>query len=110
MNIKLDINDRAFSAIKNLEKKVELRVNTGKRDYSLIQIGDIIEFENSTNDNIKCLVKKNNWYQTAEELLMMEGTKYTLSSTNDAATGVKSINSYKGYKNGIEKMVYMLFT
>ena len=103
MNIKLDINDRAFFAIKNLEKKVELRVNTGKRDYSLIQIGDIIEFENSTKDNIKCLVKKNIWYKTAEELLVMEGTKYTLSSTNDVALGVKSINSYKGYKNGIEE-------
>ena len=42
-------------------------------------------------------------YNTIEELLTMEGTRYTLSSTNDFNDGVKSINSIKGYKDAIKR-------
>ncbi len=44
-----------------------------------------------------------NHYNTVEELLVMEGTRYTLSSTNDFNEGVKSINSLDGYKEAINK-------
>lgn len=33
---------------------------------------------------------------------MLEGTRYTLSSTNDYEEGIKSINSINGYKAAIE--------
>lgn len=44
-----------------------------------------------------------NHYNTVEELLVMEGTRYTLSSTNDFNERVKSINSLDGYKEAINK-------
>ena len=48
-------------------------------------------------------VKQINWYKTIEELLIVEGTKYTLSSTDDFDEGVKSINSFEGYTEGMKK-------
>lgn len=103
--INLDINDRAFNAIKNGTKKIEIRANkiNSSTDYSKFKKDDFIEFSNSFNEKIICKVLKNNWYKTIEQLLTSEGTKYTLSSTNDFDEGVKSINSIKGYKEGIEK-------
>ena len=32
----------------------------------------------------------------------MEGTRYTLSSTNDFSEGIKSINSLDGYEESIK--------
>ena len=48
MIIKLDINDRAAFAIKNNQKRVEIRANDNKYDYSKLNSNDIIEF-NSNN-------------------------------------------------------------
>jgi ASC-1-like (ASCH) protein len=50
-----------------------------------------------------CLVKDVNHYKTIEELLTLEGTRYTLSSTNDFNEGVKSINSISNYKESMIK-------
>lgn len=33
---------------------------------------------------------------------MLEGTRYTLSSTNDYKEGIKSINALNGYKEAIK--------
>ena len=103
--INLDINDQAFKAIKNDIKKVEIRVTTNKKkkDYGNINSGDIIIFSNSKNERLKCKVIENIWYKNEKELLMVEGTKYTLSSTNDFQIGVKSINSFKNYTQGIKE-------
>ena len=103
--INLDINDQAFKAIKNGIKKVEIRVTTNKekKDYGNINSGDIIIFSNSKNERLKCKVIENIWYKNEKELLMVEGTKYTLSSTNDFQIGVKSINSFKNYTQGIKE-------
>lgn len=98
----LEINPRAFNAIKNGTKKIEIRANTGNLDYSSIKANNIIKFKNG-NDIIICKVVKNTWYKSVEELLMMEGTKYTLSSTNDYNEGIKSINSFTGYKESIKE-------
>lgn len=100
-----DINDRAFNAIKNKTKKVEIRVTKldSSFDYSILKTDDIINFTNSENETIICKIIKINWYKTIEELLQIEGTKYTLSSTNDFNEGVKSINSFNGYKEGIKR-------
>lgn len=98
-----DINDRAFNAIKNKTKRVEIRVTKiNGFDYSILRSNDFIKFNNSNNEIILCKITKINWYKTIEELLTVEGTKYTLSSTNDFNEGVKSINSFNGYKEGIK--------
>lgn len=102
---KLKINDRAFNAIKAGKKNVEIRVTTDKQkqDYGNIKSYDIIIFINSTAEKLKCLVTDNIWYKNEKELLMQEGTKYTLSSTNDFDEGIRSINSYNNYTKGINE-------
>ena len=102
---KLKVDDRAFLAIKELRKKVEIRVNNinDKIDYGTIKNNDIVRFINSLSEEFECSVVKVTWYKTIESLLTYEGTKYTLSSTDDFDEGVKSINSIPGYKEGIEK-------
>lgn len=104
-NYQLDINDRAFLAIKNRTKKIEIRVTTNKlnKDYGKYQVGEYITFINSNSERLKCIIKEINWYNSERELLILEGTKFTLSSTNDIEEGIKSINSYKNYTEGIKK-------
>ena len=100
---KLDINNRAFNAIKEGRKKVEIRVTkVNGFDYSSIKKNDIIKFTSYDKDKFNCLVLDNVWYKTIEELLTVEGTKYTLSSTDDFDEGVKSIKSFKGYEEGMK--------
>ena len=100
-----DLNDRAFNAIIEGTKKVEIRVTKldGSFDYSILKENDFVRFINSKNKRIKCKIVKVNWYQTIEELLTVEGTKYTLSSTDDFDEGVKSINSFEGYSEGMKE-------
>ncbi len=99
----LNLNDRAFNAIKNKTKRVEIRANAGKEDYDKYNIGDIIVFKNSKNETINCRIKEINKYDSVENLLMLEGTKYTLSSTDNLEEGIKSINSLNGYKQAIKE-------
>lgn len=101
----LEINNRAFNAIKEKRKKVEIRVTkiNDSFDYEIIKEKDIINFTSYDGEKIKCMVNKVNWYKTIEELLIIEGTKYTLSSTDDFNKGVESINSFPGYTEGIKK-------
>lgn len=101
----IDINDRAFLAIINNKKKIEIRANNinDKINYSEIKENDIIKFKNSKEEIIVCKVIENNFYSTIEELLTIEGTRYTLSSTNDFSEGIKSINSLNGYKQAIKE-------
>lgn len=102
----LDLNNRAFKAIKNKQKRVEIRatkIGNNEFDYSKLKKNDEIVFINSDNQKIKCLVEEVNWYQTIEELLTLEGTKYTLSSTNNYEEGIKSINNLNGYQKAIKE-------
>ena len=105
MEYKLNLNNRAFDAIKAGTKKIEIRVTTDKNrmNYEDIKKGDILEFTNEKLEKIKCLVKENAWYENSSKLLEMEGTRFTLSSTNDINKGIDSINRFTGYKEGIEK-------
>lgn len=92
-------------------QKIEIRVTTDKNkiNYEDIKKGDILEFTNDKLKKIKCLVNENIWYENSLKLLEMEGTRFTLSSTNDINKGIDSINRFTGYKEGIEKMVYMQY-
>lgn len=105
MEYKLNLNNRAFDAIKAGTKKIEIRVTTDKNkiNYEDIKKGDILEFTNDRLEKIKCFVKENVWYENSLKLLEMEGTRFTLSSTNDINKGIDSINRFTGYKEGIEK-------
>lgn len=100
-----NLNDRAFKAIQEGRKKVEIRVTKLREgfDYSILKSNDLIRFKNSHNKRIECKILKINWYKSIEELLTIEGTEYTLSSTNDFDEGVKSINSFDGYTEGMKK-------
>ena len=98
----LDLNDRAFNAIKNGTKRVEIRANTDGNNFDEYNASDIIVFKNSENKTINCKVTEINKYDSVEELLMQEGTRYALSSTNDFNEGVKSINSFNGYIEAIK--------
>ena len=105
MKYNLDINNRAFNAIKNKTKRVEIRttkLGENHFDYCILKSGDEIEFQSYDSEIINCLVGDVNHYDSIEELLTLEGTRYTLSSTNDFKEGVKSINSINGYEEAIK--------
>ena len=104
MKVELELNDRAFNAINNGTKKVEIRVKTPNSTviYKLLKYDDYIKFVNTNNDKIVCRVLKVNWYKTIRRLLEVEGTLYTLSSTNDIEEGIRSINSFKDYEKSIK--------
>lgn len=105
MKYTFDINNRAFNAIKNNLKRIEIRATkngNGHFDYSVIKPNDYINFISYDKEKITCIVREINWYESIEKLLISEGTRYTLSSTDDYKEGVKSINSIKGYKDAIK--------
>ena len=105
MKYNFDINNRAFKAIKNGTKRVEIRVTKlgdNHFDYGVLKKEDLIEFKSYDGESITCRVQDVNHYDSIEELLTMEGTRYTLSSTNDFNEGVKSINSIDGYKDAMK--------
>lgn len=105
MNYNLDINNRAFKAIREKRKRVEIRttkLDENSFDFSVLKVNDIIHFTSYDGDFLECIITDINWYKTIEELLVLEGTKYTLSSTDDFNEGVKSINSLSGYREAIK--------
>ncbi len=106
MEYVFDINSRAFNAIKNKTKRIEIRatkIGEGHFNYGILKPKDIIFFIAKNEERIKCMVEEVNWYESIEKLLMLEGTRYTLSSTNDYLEGIESINSLDGYKKAIKK-------
>lgn len=105
MIYELDINKRAFNAIKSKTKRIEIRATKLEKDsfdYKVLKENDMIDFT-SNAEHLLVRITDINHYNTIEELLVMEGTRYTLSSTNDFNEGVKSINSLDGYKEAIKK-------
>lgn len=105
MIMKLNINDRAALAIKNNTKRIEIRTNkeNSKHDYSKLKENDIIEFTSNSLGIFYVKVKEVNHYNQLEELLTLEGTKYTTSSTNDKEEAIKNINKLEGYEDAIKK-------
>lgn len=103
MKYELNLNDRAFEAIISKAKRVEIRANTDNHNYDNMKCGDLIEFTNSINRKIMCKVIEVNHYNTVENLLTLEGTKYTTSSTNDYQKATERIYALNGYKESIGK-------
>ena len=103
MKYNLNLNERAFKAIINETKRVEIRTITGNTDYSKMAKDDMIVFKNEKKERIVCKIIEVNHYKTVEELIMLEGTRYTTSSTNDYEEAVNNINKLNGYKDAIKK-------
>lgn len=104
MIVKLKINDKEALSIKNKTKKIEIRANNSdeKQDYSKLKENDVIEFNSNNFGNFYVKVKDVNHYNTLEELLTFEGTRYMLP-TNDEENSIKSINELTNYIETIEK-------
>lgn len=100
---KLNLNNRAFNAIINGTKKIELRSSSDEHNYNEFKIKDKIIFTNDNNEKIMCEIVANNHYDSIEELLMLEGTRYTTSSTNDYNEAIKNVLKLNGYKEKIKK-------
>ncbi len=103
MKYNLNLNDRAFNAIINGTKKIEIRADTENHNYGKFNSGDFICFTNPSNETITCKIIEINHYDTVEELLTLEGTRYTTSSTDDYKEAVERIYSFNGYKEEILK-------
>lgn len=100
---KLNLNNRAFNSIINGTKKIELRASSDEHNYNDYKINDKIIFRNDNNEEIMCKIVANNHYNSIEELLTLEGTRYTTSSTNDYNEAIENILKLNGYKEKIQK-------
>lgn len=81
--MKLKINDRAAAAIKNGTKTIEIRINNNEDDFSQLKTNDVLEFDSQQLGRFYATVKAINYYESIEELLMMEGTRYTIQFTDN---------------------------
>jgi ASC-1-like (ASCH) protein len=103
----IGIKDIFFNAIKVGLKDVETRANSDLRpfDYSKIKVSDKIVFVNEqTGENLLTSVKRITHYKDSKTLLETEGTKGIVSKgETDIQYGIDLLNSFPGYKKGIEK-------
>lgn len=100
MIIKLNINDRAALAMKNGTKKIEIRAGV---NYDKLNYGDIIEFSSNNLGKFYVKVEGINHYNTLDELFTLEGTRYTVSSTNDKKEAILNVEKIGDYKNIIKE-------
>jgi len=103
----LNLRERPFEAIKAGTKKVEIRANKKKKvgdAANLIKTGDIIIFKKeNSEEKLQCTVERITLYKSVRDLLLAEGTEFTLSSTKNIEEGIKSIESIDNYKELIAK-------
>ena len=105
MMIKLNINDRAALAIRNKIKRVEIRANkeNSEHDYSKLKENDIIECTSNNLGVFYVNIREVNHYETLEDLFTLEGTRDTISSTNDKEEAIKNVSELDGYEKAIKK-------
>lgn len=103
----LDLQPRAFEAIKNKTKTIEVRANKNHASLNSVnqmQVGDKIVFNKITTDEkLQCVITRINLYSNVRDLLLAEGINNTLSSGKNLEDGIKSIESISDYKEQIEK-------
>jgi ASC-1-like (ASCH) protein/NTP pyrophosphatase (non-canonical NTP hydrolase) len=106
MRLSKKLNDRAFGAVKEGTKKVEIRANKGRYEqpsFNTATPGDLVEFANTENGNaMVCQITRITLYKSVRHLLKAEDTEETLSSTNDIEEGIESIHSIPGYESYIQ--------
>jgi len=107
MKLHKNLNHRAFRAIEKGEKTIEIRANKARYNqpsFNTAKPGDTIKFTNTeTQGSILCEIKSIKLYDSVKDLLLSEGTKKTLSSTDNLKEGVESIHSISNYKEYITR-------
>jgi len=106
MNYSLELNSRAFQAIKNGTKKIEGRVQNSydKVDFKDLKKGDMITFENiSTKEKMKVKIDEIRHYPNVKAMLEAEGTRNVLSTGGNIKQGIESYNKISEYKKNILK-------
>ena len=102
-----NLRERPLEAIKNGTKNIEVRANKKKKSgnaANLIKAGDAIIFQKeNSNEKLQCIAERITLYKTVRDLLLSEGTEFTLSSTKNLEEGIKSIESIDNYKEVIAK-------
>lgn len=105
MEYYLNIQQRAYDAIQNGAKTVEVRANRVNSSVSRMKKGDIIIF----NKTQKCIITRITLYDNVRNLLLTEGIDRTLSSGKNLEDGIKSIEEISDYKQIIrENGVYAI--
>lgn len=101
----LNLPTRPFSAIKCGTKKIEGRVPKTPNDkYQKMKQGDLINITNEdTNEVITVEITFVHRYPDTRSMLEFEGVENVLSSGGTIEEGIKSYNSFSGYKNNLPK-------
>ena len=103
MKYNFDINDRAFNAIKNKTKRVEIRttkLGENHFDYGILKSGDEIEFKSYDGEIINCLVGDVNHYDSIEELLA-----YQASLQADVQTRTQGLSEREAHNNAMAEEI-----
>ncbi len=90
MEYSFTINNRAFKAIKNRNKWIEIRatkVGKGHFDYSILKPNEYIKFISFDNEQIRCKIIKVNWYKSIEKLFVAPCCDDTGQSIGNALYG-----------------------
>lgn len=94
---KMNLWNESFQKIKNKTKTIEMRLCDEKR--SLISIGDIIEFNNtSTNEQLQCVVINLYKYESFDELYKHHD-KFSIGYSNDEVAEPNDMLAYYSVDN-----------
>ena len=94
---KMNLWNESFQKIKNKTKTIEMRLCDEKR--SLISIGDIIEFNNtSTNEQLQCVVINLYKYENFDELYKHHD-KVSIGYSNDEVAEPNDMRAYYSVDN-----------
>lgn len=97
---KLNINDRDAVAIKNNTKRVMIMTN---KDYSILKVEDVIELYSDSLGILYVKVKEVNHYDSLEDLLELEGMRYTVSFTNKKDEAIEKMYQLDGFEDETKK-------
>jgi ASC-1-like (ASCH) protein len=99
----MNLNNRWFNEVKDENKTVEIRTNDEKRQ--LINIGDIIKFIDSLDENniiyVEVIHKTN--HINLKNAIKSGRLKYVLPGFNKISEGVDYYYSFNGYKDKEDK-------
>lgn len=105
MNFTLSLPERPFRAIKNRTKTVEGRVpKENNSKYHKMSEGDKIIITNEdTGEKMEAIITFKHHYPSVRLMLTSEGVQNILSSGGTIEDGIKSYNSFSGYKENLPR-------
>ncbi|MEM1312587.1 MAG: ASCH domain-containing protein [Patescibacteria group bacterium] len=99
-NYKTTLKVKYINFIKEGEKTIEGRINTGL--FAKIKAGDTIEFF-SKQEKVNCKIKLIKNYSSFKEMLESEGLDKILPNVETVEGGVNTYNSFPRYKENSKK-------